>query len=119
MPDEPDPPPKKLALKRAEFESVNEPASAAAPPDNDAMDILRRNREHEVKIGYAELPPPPTQRISRRNREYLLILTVGNLIIGTLLFFSGDSATFVFLIAGMALLSAGLTWVMLFVIDDY
>ena len=117
-PDETFPPPKKLVLKQAEFESVNEPASAPAPVGNDPMELLRINREREIAQGLDDVPVPPAKK-SRRNREYIAMLAIGDLSMGGLIYWAGDPIAAVFLIAAILIYSAGLTWVMLFILEDY
>jgi hypothetical protein len=115
---DPFPPPKKLTLKRAEFTTVNEPASA--PPSDtapDAMEILRINREREIAAGRDNFVPVPAPRRSRRVREYWTILLAGNLAIG--LAYWLDPSLITFCVAGALIFTGGITWVMFFVMEDY
>ena len=117
MPREPDPdpfpPPQKLTLKRAEFETVNDPNS---PPSLDPMEILRLNREHEISHGRDNLTFVPSKR-SRRTREFFKLLIGGNL--AALLAWWLSPGAYVFCIAGALLFTSGLIWVMFFVMEDY
>ncbi len=112
-PDPPEPPPKKLTLKRAEFERVNEPADAAASSGLEPTELLRLNRAHEKKVGYLYSPAEPSKK-SRRLRDFFIVLVVGNAL---LCFFLGPTS--VFGIAGMLIFSAGLAWAMFAVMEDY
>ena len=113
LPEETDPPPRKLTFKAAEFISENQPTDA--PATDEAMDLLRVNREHEIEHGLVELSPQPAKKFSRRNREYLVVLAAGNCICGGMLLMGGG----VFALALLGLFNGGLTWVMLFIFDDY
>jgi len=117
--DDPFPPPQKLVLKPAEFERDNEPAASGEPASNDPMEMLKVNRAHEVEIGYGNFELKPKKKFTRRIKEYLLALCGVNLFLGMVLHASGDPVSMVFIIAAMAFFSGGLTWVMLFVIEDY
>ncbi len=118
-PDDPFPPPQKLSMKAPEFERNNDPAVPGEPAANDPMEMLKVNRAHEVEIGYGDFELKPRKKFTRRIKEYLLALCGVNLVLGMVLHASGDPASMVFIIAAMAFFSGGLTWVMLFVIEDY
>jgi hypothetical protein len=113
---EPDPPPQKLALRKAEFESVNEASAAGEPRSHDPMEMLRQNRAHEKAAGtvYDQSPAPVAQR-SRRKRDYLVILVTMNGFFGCILVLLPNPI----LLFGTVFFSAALTWGMLVVIDDY
>ncbi len=116
VPSEPDPPPQKLALKKAEFESVNEPSREGEPASNDPMEMLRQNRAHEKAADTVyDQSPVDVPKKSRRKRDYVTILVAVNSIMGLLLMVSLNP----FIIAGMLFFSAALTWGMLVVMDDY
>ncbi len=114
-PAEPDPPPRVLKLKAAEFTRDNEPASARASSANDPLELLRVNREREKAQGFDEIPPPPRKKLSRRHRDYFIGLVSVNLILGLLTVLTG----FVGLVAAMMFFTAGYSWVMLMMVDDY
>jgi hypothetical protein len=113
-PAESDPPPKVLKLKAAEFTRDNEPAGAPASSANDPLELLRVNREREKAQGFDEMPPP-RKKLSRRHRDYLIGLVSVNLILGVLIAPLGPVGP----IATMAFFTAGFSWVMLVVLDDY
>ncbi|HVU38832.1 MAG TPA: hypothetical protein VHC95_10905 [Opitutales bacterium] len=115
MPADPNPPPKKLTLKAAEFESVNTPTGHGGAAVPDPLELLRQNREHEkAHHSIYDQSPAPVKRRSRRNREYLAILLGANLIFALMLFYAPIVA-----LAMMAFFSGGWTWVMLVCFDDY
>ncbi len=110
--------PAKYQLGTAKFESVNHPT--AGPPAIDVQQMLMENVARANAAGLNELAPSPPRR-SRRRRDYWLLMIGGNSLLGLIAALSGPSSPFVFVfaLAGMALLSAGLSWVMWFVMDDY
>jgi hypothetical protein len=147
MPDEPDPPRKFYEFKPREFEVVNPRANEAQPtapisvqnllrqagsskpggvapaatsPQNDVHAILRENAARTNATGIEELIPLPPRK-SRRKREFLTLVIGGNALCGLIAFKAGsrDAVTFTFAISAMAMLTAGLTWIMWFVMDDY
>lgn len=115
MPADPDPfpPPQKLTLKRAEFESVNKPDS---PPSLDPMEILRVNREREIALGRDNLVFSAPKR-SRRTHEFFKLLIGGNL--AALLAWWLNPGAIIFCLAGAIIFTSGLIWVMYFVMEDY
>ena len=147
MPD-PDPPPPNYELRARSFEAVNPPVgstpsaqsidvqalirSALTPaanpaPDeptraaaiNDVQAILQANLVYEASARQPATPPPP-RAPSRRTRDYLFCLIVGNSLIAGFIALSGfNLAVLAFGSAGMVVLTLGLTWVMWFVMDDY
>jgi hypothetical protein len=115
MPADPDPfpPPQKLTLKKAEFESVNEQDH---PPTLDPLEILRDTRAREIAAGKDNLTFAPARR-SRRLREFLALFIGGNLGIGlTYWYYPG---AYVFCVAGALIFSSGLFWVMFLIMEDY
>jgi hypothetical protein len=113
-PDAPEPPPKKLTLKHAEFERVNDPADATVSSGLEPMELLRVNRTHERKIGYLEKPVDPAKK-SRRLREFWLLLLGGNLVFALFVL----PFNFVIWVALALFYTAGLTWAIIFIMDDY
>jgi hypothetical protein len=80
---------------------------------NEVHALLRLNRDKAHAGGLDELAPKPPRK-SRRKRDYILALLIGNavLIVGTLI-------QPVFGAAGLIIFNVGLTWIVWFVIDDY
>ena len=149
MPDEPEPPRKFYEFKPNEFETVNPPTHVAQPTPpinvaglirqansakpggvaraspasqaNDVHGILNENLARANAAGLNELAPKP-KRPSGRKRDYLFLMISGNVMCALLAFLSGgvgNPMIFVGAIGGMGLLTAALTWVMWFVMDDY
>jgi hypothetical protein len=88
-------------------------------PDNDVMAMLRLNKEREAQ---REINGPITHvpKKSRRLRDYLLSLIGGNLFIIAVVWINGlNPVTLIYGFSGIILLSAGLSWVMFQVMDDY
>lgn len=143
MPEEQDPPRKFYELKEPEFESVNArsdhlptidvrehfkssslsgvPVPKPAPETNDVHAMLQQNVARATNAGLNELAEKPPRR-SRRARDYWFLMISGNALL-ILLFVGAVASRNAFLMAfsagGIGLLSAGLTWVMWFVMDDY
>ena len=108
----------KLKLGSAKFESVNSTATSSSSVD--VHQILRENLDHANRAGLNDLAPVPA-RPSRRRRDYWLVMAGGNLAFGFIAASVGPTKPIVFVsaLAGMVLLSGGLTWAMWFVMDDY
>jgi hypothetical protein len=111
--------PAKFTLGTAKFENVNTPTAGGLPPV-DVHEILRDNLARAQAAGLNDLTPTPTRR-SRRRRDYWFLLITANLFFGLIAVRSGPGAPIVFVsaLAGMAIVSSALTWVMWFVMDDY
>ncbi len=145
-PPPPDPPPREFKLKPTEFERVNRPADAtpgnapidvrqlykqanaspplqkASPPpaaENDVHAILRANVDEAKAQGHYDVIPE-RQRVSRRTRDFWMLLIGGNvLMVGALAVLHRNPVTLVFGFSAMVFCSLALTWVMWFVMDDY
>ncbi|OHE80236.1 MAG: hypothetical protein A3G75_03370 [Verrucomicrobia bacterium RIFCSPLOWO2_12_FULL_64_8] len=104
--------------------SLPGPAPAEAPPaaarrPNEVEEILRINREREKELGLDALKPMQA-RPNRRLRDWLVILAVINGLFVWLLFANKGNVTVqMFALGGMVILSAGITWIMFFVMDRY
>lgn len=89
------------------------------PPANDVQQLLRDNliRANQAGINNVDTPPP---RRSRRQRDYWLIIIPVNAFFATVAFGPyRNPMTLTYGIAGMIVVTVGLTWVMWFVMDDY
>ncbi len=147
MADESDPPRKHYQLKPTQFEVVNAPSGAApvdsapthvrghiraanagpkntpapiaAPRENDVHALLRANAIRANAAGLNDLAPPPPST-SRRKKDYIFTLLIGNgAIIGLVLLLGMNVMTVAFGGAGVLLYTAGVTWIMWFVMDRY
>lgn len=94
-------------------------SKSPAPADNDVLAMLRQNQAHEASRAVnQEIPYVPKK--SRRRRDYILGMVGGNLLIIALVIAGrGNMVTLIFGFSGIILLSAGFTWVMFFVMEDY
>ena len=99
-------------LKKVEVDRINEP-SGGSPDPNDVHATLRGNLAAEDRAGLNAIPQPPHRR-SRRKRDYLLAMIVGNLVLLVAAVFAP-----VFGLAGLVIFDVGVTWIMWFVVDDY
>jgi hypothetical protein len=120
MPAEEEPKPRQFVFKAKEFERINAPAGSQEPSaDHDVYAIRRQLRERERAAGRDDLSPRPARR-SRRKRDYWLLMLAGNAGFGSIaLIGRGSPVVFVSGMAGVLILSIGLTWVMWFIMEDY
>lgn len=109
------------------YEKANQPPGSprnpsrapAAPAENEVHEILRANLNQANEAGLNEVVLRP-KRISRRKRDYWLMLIGGNLaLVGLVLVLQKNVVTLVFGGSGIIFYSIGLTWIMWFVMDDY
>ena len=148
MPDEDDPPRKFYTLKAREFERVNakpgqpaktgvidvrdhlrdaatvarqNPKPAETPAaQNDVQALVQANaaKEHAAGINDTALHRP--RRPSRRKRDYVITMAVGNGILLLLLgVFGLNMGTLIFGLAGFILFNLSVTWIMWAIMDDY
>jgi hypothetical protein len=144
MPDETDPPRKFYGLKEAEFDAVNQrsdqaqridvrahfqsaagqsglPVPKPATKENDVHAMLRDNLARADGAGLNDLSAQP-KRPSRRKRDYWFLMIGGNAVLALLFAGAvkdGNAFMMAFSAAGIGAISAGITWVMWFVMDDY
>jgi hypothetical protein len=88
---------------------------------NEVHAVLRDNLARANEAGLNEVPLRP-KRPSKRRRDYILLMVGLNAVLVFLavgFFRSGNVIGFVSAMAGIGLLSASITWVMWFVMDDY
>jgi len=113
MPDET---PAKLRLKVLTPGPGPEREHSAA---HDVHAILQANLRSEKSLKVNQ-PMLVTKKKSRRLRDYLVSLIGGNLFIVILTWVVGANVvSLLFGLAGMVLLSCGLTWVMFQIMEDY
>ena len=138
-----DPPRKTYELKERAFERVNTSTKPSPPPTavvtgarpgqvaasshpgavdpNDIHSILQHNRAVEQRHGkdvvkFASTGP----RRSRRKRDFWLLLVGGILLVVALVALgNANPVSVIFGLAGMVVISLGLTWIMWFVMGDY
>lgn len=104
-------------LKPKGFERVNEPEGQADDKGVDVSQILQQNLErHKATAPPLDLKKPR----SRRLRDYLLVMGLGNgFFLGSLVVFWGNPVVMAFALGGAMSLSAGVSWVMWFIMSDY
>ncbi|HVU34715.1 MAG TPA: hypothetical protein VHE61_14880 [Opitutaceae bacterium] len=89
--------------------------------ENEVHAILRDNAASEKAAGLHEVAPLPPRR-SRRKRDYAVVMLAANgllAILATYAFRTSNVIMFVSSIAGIGMISAAITWVMWFIVDDY
>ena len=86
---------------------------------NEVHAMLQDNLARANAAGLNDLAPKP-KRLSRRKRDYWLLMAIGNLALAVLAVV-GHSNLFMLVgsIAGMGLVSAAITWIMWHVMEDY
>jgi hypothetical protein len=145
---EPDEPPRKnYGFKKREFKRDNAPGAAvptakelailsgqrapAAPKPglsamgpakaddpNDVYAVLQQNRAVEKKLGLGDVEIKKVK--SRRKRDYWLLVIPSNLLLAIITWqMRGNPFVLVLGIAGIVLVTLGLTWVMWHIMEDY
>lgn len=124
----PDPGPQAAPAGKIDVRQLAQQASTGGPllannaPANRANDVhamLQGNHARANAAGLNDVPERP-RGPSRRKRDYWLSLVGGNLaIVVTLLVCGFNVVSGMFAFGGMVFFSAGLTWIMWFVMDDY
>lgn len=123
------PPPPPTPSERIDVRDLARSAAAGTPllhgtnapanRPNEVHAMLRDNLDVANAAGLNDVTPLPKRR-SRRLRDYLLLMVPVNAFFAWWAFGpNANAATFVYGLGGMALFSAGFTWVMFFVMDDY
>jgi hypothetical protein len=85
------------------------------PPAMDPLEILQENLRNR-----REEPIELQRTSSRKNRDYLILLIVGNLVLaGLFMLGSRNAVSVVFFVGALAVYNSSLTWVMLVVLSDY
>jgi hypothetical protein len=88
---------------------------------NEVHAVLRDNLARANEAGLNDVPLRP-KRPSRRKRDYISLMIGANAVLAFLaisFFRSHNVIGFVSVMAGIGMLSASITWVMWFVMDDY
>ena len=85
------------------------------PPPMDVREILQDNLRHRK-----DKPIEIERTSSRRNRDYIVVTILANLLL-TGLFFLGsrNAVSVIFFLSGLVILNGALAWVMFAVISDY
>ena len=104
------PPPAKPAPAAANRGKAGDP--------NDVYAVLDQNRAVEQSDGQDTVVIK--KKISRRKRDYWLVLIMSNLAItGLVGMFGFNVMSAIFGLAGVIIITLGTTWIMWFLIDDY
>ena len=123
----PDPGPSELNQGRIDVRDLFKQANTAGPAlsarkrqdANDVHALLAVNHARADSAGLNQVARTP-RRASRRKRDYWLLMVVFNAFFGFVVFGPyRNPMTFVYGLAGIILVSLGLTWIMWFVMDDY
>jgi hypothetical protein len=113
------PPPLSPIFKPKEIELTDQPAR---PGDEEAIsvpDILLENRIAEMESGWGRIRHKRRRLISRRTRDFFIIVGLGDLAVMGLVRWCLNAVSMVYGIAAVTLLSSTLAWIMFVVMDDY
>lgn len=118
MKDDPDPTRPRFALKPKNIVPINRAPGDSADEPLDVVGMLKQNLESDPN---AQKPPEPPPKVrSYRLRDYLLVMTLGNGILGLLVWvLPANPVVYVFALAGAVVLSTSVTWVMWVLMDRY
>ena len=112
--------PRRYELKPKTFERLNaEPGTQAHSDDHDVYAIRRDLRAREMAAGLDATSPKPA-KMSRRKKDYLLLMIAGNLLFLTFLVNGrGNVMVMVYSFSGMILYSISVSWIMWQIMSDY
>jgi hypothetical protein len=82
-------------------------------------DILLENRIAEVESGWGRIFHRKRRKISRRTRDFLVVVGTTDLAILGFVHWSLNPVSFVYGIAAVTLLSSSAAWIMFVVMDEY
>lgn len=88
---------------------------------NDVHGILRENLARENAAGLNNVPVAK-RKLSKRTRDYWFLIVFGNIVmtlIAVNAYRAGNAVVFVYMMAGLGLYNAAVTWVMWAVMDRY
>lgn len=109
----------KYVLKEKDFERLNASEKVSDGNDCSIREILRSNANNDSSLQYLS-EPPQKKRASYRLRDWILIMVLGNGLLGGFIAFAPKSPYYyVPAAAGIVILSVGATWVLWFVMDKY
>jgi len=95
--------------------NMSDEESEREPQPIDVRDILQENLRNAN-----EKPIEFERTSSRRNRDYVILMIVGNLLLtGLLMLGSRNAVSVIFFVSGLTVFNVALAWVMLAVISDY
>lgn len=112
-------PPLSPVFKPKEIVPIDPPAHAGEEEAIAVPDILLKNQIAEVESGWGRIFLPKKKRISKRTRDFIIL--VGPLDLAVVLFmrWSLNSVSFVYGIAAVTFLTSSVAWVMFVVMDEY
>jgi hypothetical protein len=112
-------PPLSPVFKPKDVSPMDPPAPAGDEEVITVPDILLKNKIAEVESGWGRVLPVKKKMISRRTRDFLIV--VGPLDLAVLLFmrWALNAVSFIFGIAAVTLVTTWLAWIMFVVMDEY
>jgi hypothetical protein len=112
-------PPLSPVFKPKEIVPLDPPAVAGEEEAIRVPDILLKNRIAEQESGWGRIYYRKGKRISRRTRDFLLVVGITDLAIVGFVHWSMNPISFVYGIAAATLVTSSFSWIMFMVMDDY
>jgi hypothetical protein len=112
-------PPLPPVFKPKEIVPLDPPAPANDEEAIKVPDILLENRIAEEESGWGRIFHRKRKRISRRTRDFLIVVGSADLAVYAFVRGSFNAVSFVYGIAAVTLLTSTVAWVMFAVMDDY
>lgn len=112
-------PPLSPVFRPREVVPLDPPSHAGDGEAIRVPDILLENRIAEVESGWGRILHRKRRRISRRTRDYLLVVGTLDLAILGFVGWSPNPVSFVYGIAAVTLLTSSAAWIMFVVMDEY
>jgi hypothetical protein len=113
------PPPLSPIFKPKEIVPLDPPAPADDEEAIKVPDILLENRIAEVESGWGRIFHKKRRRISKRTRDFLIVVGSADLAVCAFVHWSFNAISFVYGIAAATLLTSTVAWIMFAVMDDY
>ena len=112
-------PPLSPIFKPKEIVPLDPPAPADDEEAIKVPDILLENRIAEVESGWGRIFHRKRKRISRRTRDFLIVVGSADLAVCAFVRGSFNAVSFIYGIAAVTLLTSSVAWIMFAVMDDY
>jgi hypothetical protein len=119
VPSGPGAPPLSPVFRPKEIVLTDPPAHASEDEAIRVPDILLENRIAEVESGWGRIFHRRKRKVSRRTRDFLLVVGTTDLAILGFVHSSLNSVSFVYGIAAATLLTSSVAWIMFVVMDEY
>jgi hypothetical protein len=112
-------PPLSPVFRPKEIVPLDPPAHAGDEEAIKVPDILLQNRIAEVESGWGRVFHRKRRRISKRTRDFLIVVVPLDLAILLFMRWALNAVSFVFGIGAVTLVTSSLAWIMFVVMDEY